>query len=112
MATCTAAIAWCNYAVLYSGLSIEDEYVTGLQLGSAGCREDNVVLFWMSEYVTCLGVRTDGWIVWICPSGMHHCRHKYPAIITQTTSYPLNQANQALADLRAGRFEGAAVLVP
>jgi len=33
-------------------------------------------------------------------------------IVTQTTSYPLNQANQALADLRAGRFEGAAVLVP
>jgi propanol-preferring alcohol dehydrogenase len=33
-------------------------------------------------------------------------------IVTKTTSYPLNQANQALADLRAGRFEGAAVLVP
>jgi len=25
---------------------------------------------------------------------------------------PLNHANEALADLRAGRFEGAAVLVP
>jgi propanol-preferring alcohol dehydrogenase len=33
-------------------------------------------------------------------------------IVTQTTSYPLQQANQALADLRAGRFEGAAVLLP
>jgi alcohol dehydrogenase, propanol-preferring len=33
-------------------------------------------------------------------------------IVTETTRYPLNQANQALADLRAGRFEGAAVLVP
>jgi propanol-preferring alcohol dehydrogenase len=33
-------------------------------------------------------------------------------IVTKTTTYPLNQANQALADLRAGRFEGAAVLVP
>ena len=33
-------------------------------------------------------------------------------IVTQTTTYPLQQANQALADLRAGRFEGAAVLVP
>jgi propanol-preferring alcohol dehydrogenase len=33
-------------------------------------------------------------------------------IVTQTTPYALNQANQALADLRAGRFEGAAVLVP
>jgi propanol-preferring alcohol dehydrogenase len=33
-------------------------------------------------------------------------------IVTKTTSYPLNQANQALADLRAGPFEGAAVLVP
>jgi propanol-preferring alcohol dehydrogenase len=33
-------------------------------------------------------------------------------IATRTTRYPLQQANQALADLRAGRFEGAAVLVP
>ena len=33
-------------------------------------------------------------------------------IVTKATIYPLNQANQALADLRAGRFEGAAVLVP
>lgn len=33
-------------------------------------------------------------------------------ITTQTTRYPLQQANQALADLRAGRFDGAAVLVP
>jgi propanol-preferring alcohol dehydrogenase len=27
-------------------------------------------------------------------------------------TYPLMQANEALADLRAGRIEGAAVLVP
>jgi propanol-preferring alcohol dehydrogenase len=33
-------------------------------------------------------------------------------IATRTTRYPLQQANEALADLRAGRFEGAAVLVP
>jgi len=33
-------------------------------------------------------------------------------IVTQTTRYPLRQANQALADLRAGRFDGAAVLTP
>jgi len=33
-------------------------------------------------------------------------------IVTTTTRYRLDQANQALADLRAGRFEGAAVLVP
>ena len=33
-------------------------------------------------------------------------------IVTATTRYALDQANQALADLRAGRFEGAAVLVP
>lgn len=33
-------------------------------------------------------------------------------IVTHTTRYPLRQANEALADLRAGRFEGAAVLVP
>ncbi len=32
-------------------------------------------------------------------------------IETQTTRYPLSHANQALADLRAGRFEGAAVLM-
>jgi propanol-preferring alcohol dehydrogenase len=31
---------------------------------------------------------------------------------TFTVRYPLAQANEALADLRAGRFEGAAVLVP
>lgn len=33
-------------------------------------------------------------------------------IKTHTTIYPLASANQALADLRAGAFEGAAVLVP
>jgi propanol-preferring alcohol dehydrogenase len=33
-------------------------------------------------------------------------------IVTQTTRYSLNAANRALADLRAGRFDGAAVLVP
>jgi len=33
-------------------------------------------------------------------------------IVTKTTSYPLEQANRALSDLRAGCFEGAAVLVP
>jgi len=33
-------------------------------------------------------------------------------IVTKTTPYPLNQANQALVDLRTGKFEGAAVLVP
>jgi propanol-preferring alcohol dehydrogenase len=30
----------------------------------------------------------------------------------KTTAYPLHKANEALADLRAGRFDGAAVLVP
>ena len=33
-------------------------------------------------------------------------------IVTKTTRYPLEDANQALADLRAGRFDGAAVLIP
>nr|WP_284947889.1 zinc-dependent alcohol dehydrogenase family protein [Acidisoma sp. PAMC 29798] len=33
-------------------------------------------------------------------------------IIMETMPYPLVKANEALADLRAGRFEGAAVLVP
>jgi propanol-preferring alcohol dehydrogenase len=32
-------------------------------------------------------------------------------IVTKTTPYPLKAANTALADLRAGRFEGAAVLI-
>jgi alcohol dehydrogenase, propanol-preferring len=31
---------------------------------------------------------------------------------TRTTPYPLDKANEALDDLRAGRLEGAAVLVP
>jgi propanol-preferring alcohol dehydrogenase len=33
-------------------------------------------------------------------------------IVTHTETYPMEQANTALADLRAGRFEGAAVLIP
>jgi len=33
-------------------------------------------------------------------------------IATRITRYPLRQANEALADLKAGRFEGAAVLIP
>ena len=33
-------------------------------------------------------------------------------IVVKTTTYPLQQANKALEDLRAGRFDGAAVLVP
>ncbi|EQB10843.1 MULTISPECIES: zinc-dependent alcohol dehydrogenase family protein [Sphingobium] len=33
-------------------------------------------------------------------------------IVTRTTSYRLDEANQALSDLRTGRFEGAAVLIP
>jgi alcohol dehydrogenase, propanol-preferring len=33
-------------------------------------------------------------------------------IVTQTSRYLLDQANQALADLRAGRFEGAAAAPP
>jgi len=33
-------------------------------------------------------------------------------IATQTVSYPLVRANEALADLRSGRLQGAAVLVP
>jgi propanol-preferring alcohol dehydrogenase len=31
---------------------------------------------------------------------------------THVATYPLEQANEALADLRAGRFHGAAVIVP
>jgi alcohol dehydrogenase, propanol-preferring len=33
-------------------------------------------------------------------------------IVTETTPYPMDRANEALNDLRAGRFDGAAVLVP
>jgi propanol-preferring alcohol dehydrogenase len=31
---------------------------------------------------------------------------------TNVTTYPLERAEQALSDLRAGRFEGSAVIVP
>lgn len=34
------------------------------------------------------------------------------AIVTATTRYPLSRANEALSDLRMGRLNGAAVLVP
>jgi len=33
-------------------------------------------------------------------------------IVTETVSYPLARANEALSDLRTGRLQGAAVLVP
>lgn len=33
-------------------------------------------------------------------------------IVTKTTVYALERANEAIADLRVGRFDGAAVLVP
>ena len=33
-------------------------------------------------------------------------------IVVKTTTYPLQQANKALEDLRTGRFDGAALLVP
>ena len=33
-------------------------------------------------------------------------------IVTRTNPYPLQEANGALADLRAGKFEGAAVVIP
>jgi len=33
-------------------------------------------------------------------------------VATHTVAYPLSRANEALADLRAGNFNGAAVLVP
>ncbi|MDJ0631380.1 MAG: zinc-dependent alcohol dehydrogenase family protein [Rhodobacter sp.] len=37
---------------------------------------------------------------------------KKAAVRTETVSYPLERANQALDDLRSGRLQGAAVLVP
>jgi propanol-preferring alcohol dehydrogenase len=33
-------------------------------------------------------------------------------IVTETVSHPLTKANEALSDLRTGRLQGAAVLVP
>ncbi|MGA9432737.1 MAG: zinc-dependent alcohol dehydrogenase family protein [Roseobacter sp.] len=33
-------------------------------------------------------------------------------VATETVAYPLEQANEALADLRSGKLQGAAVLVP
>lgn len=37
---------------------------------------------------------------------------KQSGVTTTTTRYPLAQANEALADLKDGRFQGAAVLIP
>jgi len=37
---------------------------------------------------------------------------KNAGIVTETVPYPLHRANEALADLREGRLQGAAVLVP
>lgn len=37
---------------------------------------------------------------------------KQAGVATRTTRYPLERANEALADLRVGRFQGAAVLIP
>ncbi len=37
---------------------------------------------------------------------------KETKVFTETTAYPLEKANEALADLRHGRLHGAAVLIP
>jgi alcohol dehydrogenase, propanol-preferring len=34
------------------------------------------------------------------------------SVVTETVRYPLTHANEALSDLRMGRLQGAAVLVP
>jgi propanol-preferring alcohol dehydrogenase len=34
------------------------------------------------------------------------------AVQTETTTYPLEKANEALTDLRSGNLTGAAVLIP
>ena len=45
--------------------------------------------------------------------GLDFLRHApQMGIAVKTTCYPLQQANVALEDLRAGRFDGAAVLIP
>jgi propanol-preferring alcohol dehydrogenase len=33
-------------------------------------------------------------------------------LVTETVAYPLEKANDALSDLRTGRLQGAAVVVP
>lgn len=38
--------------------------------------------------------------------------HRIASVVTHTSAYPLAQANEALGDLRAGRLQGAAVLIP
>ncbi len=38
--------------------------------------------------------------------------HQKAGLRAETTTYPLTRANEALDDLRHGRFQGAAVLVP
>jgi propanol-preferring alcohol dehydrogenase len=35
-----------------------------------------------------------------------------PHVRTRVTTYPLERTNDALEDLRAGRFAGAAVVIP
>ncbi|QEL27242.1 hypothetical protein FQV39_31915 (plasmid) [Bosea sp. F3-2] len=45
--------------------------------------------------------------------GLNFCRLRgQVGIVTKTTVYPLKQANEALSDLRTGRLQGAAVLIP
>ncbi len=43
----------------------------------------------------------------------HVARYAFPLhVVTRTNAYPLRQANEALADLLAERFDGAAVMIP
>ena len=39
------------------------------------------------------------------------CIERYP-VVTPVQTYALNQANEAIAALRAGSIDGAAVLIP
>ena len=48
----------------------------------------------------------------VCRTDLHVVDGELPHPKLLTLAYPLAQANEALSDLRAGRLEGAAVLVP
>jgi len=48
----------------------------------------------------------------VCRTDLHVVDGELPYPKLLTLAYPLAQANEALSDLRAGRLEGAAVLVP
>jgi hypothetical protein len=50
--------------------------------------------------------------VWLTSIAVRCLRSRYVAWYTGYHPYPLDAADQALRDLKAGAFDGAAVLIP